>query len=382
MLVILALLVYLFWYYHATEVRSIVRWIRYGEMWLMSWFLGPNFTVNFNGEKVSWWQGFELAPRFRNEELKYQHLSYFVALAMQPLRPVFVGILAFFAWWSIFYGPNTHYRKVLNLEGLIKRQSFAFPVIQPFVKFNPAKQPPRPPGSPVPAELPLFAEALGPEEWLAYNSIPAPDGKIDEEAATRAFQKQLGPRWRGPDALEPYQQVLLAAFALKASRKRKESDHMLSRLAVCWNSSGIKLRRNRTLLRDARRVLRDKNLAGKTIAQCNRHAFVTTALIRALFFARNEGGVLAPAQFVWLRGHDRNLWYPLNNLGRQSFHTEAMGAMAHFKAERLTQRPIPVPKVEDAVATLKEYMSSPRARPIPQMDYSKSKKKKGIKAAS
>ena len=102
--------------------------------------------------------------------------------------------------------------------------------------------------------------------------------------------------------------------------------------------------------------------------------------MRALAFARSEGGVLAPAQFVWLRAHDRGLWYPLNNMGRQSFHMEAMGAMAHFKAERMTQRPIPVAKMGDAVKTIKEYMGSQRARPIPQLDYSGSKKK-GIKAA-
>jgi intracellular multiplication protein IcmP len=39
-----------------------------------------------------------------------------------------------------------------------------------------------------------------------------------------------------------------------------------------------------------------------------------------------------------------------------------------------------VPKVADAVKTIRDYMASSRARPIPQLDYSGSKKK-GIKAA-
>ncbi len=59
---------------------------------------------------------------------------------------------------------------------------------------------------------------------------------------------------------------------------------------------------------------------------------------------------------------------------------EALGAMSHFKAEKMTQRPIPVPKVDHAVDTIQEYMSSIKARPIPQLDYSKSKKR-GIKKA-
>jgi intracellular multiplication protein IcmP len=379
-LIAIAFLTWLFWHFQAENVRDMVRWVRYGEMWLISFFIDNDYTVLYKKQPVNWEQGFKLTPRWRAGELSYGHLAYFGALTMQPLRPLFLILCALAAFWCMLYGPSRQHRSSFDLEGLIRAQAKNFPVIAPFVKFNPAKQKPRPPGSPVPAELPLFAEALGPEEWLAYNSIPAPDGKIDEQAAAKAFEQQLEGRWKGSKGLEPYQQILLASFCLKASRKRTDSDDMLSRLALCWSEGGLKLNRDRPLLRDARRVLRDSDLAGKTLSQCNRHAFVTTAMMRALFFARSEGGVLAPAQFVWLRGHNRALWYALNNLGRQSYHMEALGAMAHFKAERLTQRPIPVPKMEDGVKTLKEYMTSLRARPIPQLDYSGSKKK-GIKAA-
>ena len=281
----------------------------------------------------------------------------------------------------MFRGPQTHYRTRLGLEGLIHRQAENFSVIAPFVDFNPANQPPRPPGSPVPAELPLFAEALGPEEWLSYYQIPVPDGKIDEAAAAKAFQKQLMGRWKGAMVLKPYQQILLAAFCLKAARKRGESDELLGRLSLCWDfKRGLALSRDKTLLKEARRILKDQKLSGSTLAKCNQHAFVTTALMRGLAVAREEGGVLAPAQFAWLRGHDRTLWYPLNNLGRQSFHMEALGAMAHYKAEKMTQRPIPVPKVNFAVQTITEYMQSTRARPLPQLDYSGSKRG-GVKKA-
>lgn len=381
MLVVLGVLLWLFWYYFHIEVRNMVRWIRYGEMWVIQWFMDDDKQVVFGRDLVSWERGFNDTPNFKKDDMNYRHLSYFTALAMQPMKMVFVAIFSAAAMWCMFLGPGTQFRRKYDLEGLIERQSMNFPIIRPFVNFNPQKQPPRPPGSPVPAELPMFAEALGPEEWIAYNVIPCPDGKIDEAAAARAFRQQLGPRWKGPNELEPYKQILLACFCLKASRKRKDADRMIGRLALCWSGkSGLRLSRDGGLLREARRVLKDKNLAGKTLAQCNRHAFETTALLRALAFAREEGGVLAPATFVWLRGHDRVLWYPLNNMGRQSFHPEAMGAMSHYKAERMTQRPIPVPKVEDAVKTIKEYMGSQRARPIPQLDY-KDSKKRGVKKA-
>lgn len=375
MLIIFAILAYIFWYFYATDVRNIIRWIRYGEMWVLSWFIDNDYSVIFNGREANWQKGFEDTPKWRAGVLTAQHMSFFSALAMQPLKIIFTVIFAGGGLWCIFYGPGTHYRRRMNLETFMRQQARNFPVIAPLVSFNPAKQPPRPPGSPVPAELPAFAEALGPEEWLAYNSIAVPNGKIDEESAASAFVQQLGGRWKGPSALKPYQQILLAAFCLKAARKRAEADEMLGRLASCFRNETLKLGHDRNLLRDARRILRDSSIAGKTLAQTNRHAYVTTALLRALHFARAEGGVMAPAQFVWLRAHDRALWYPLNNLGRQSYHMEALGAMAHFKAERMTQRPIPVPKVDGAVQTIREYMASRRARPIPVLDYSRSKKK-------
>ena len=232
----------------------------------------------------------------------------------------------------------------------------------------------------MPAELPPFAEALGPEEWLAYNEIPIKDKVLDKNALFQAFTKQLGGRWKGVKGLKPYQQVLLAGFCLKASRRRDDADDLMGRIARCWShEKGLQLGKEPGLLRDARKILKNKDLAYKTLKNCNQHAWQNTALLRGLLTARQEGGVMAPSQFVWLRAHDRNLWYPLNNLGRQSNHAEAIGAMAHFKQERRVQRPIPKPKVQEAVESMVEYMASNNARPVPELDYSQSKNKRGIK---
>lgn len=389
MLVIFAVIIAIFWYYFDSEVRNAVRWIRYYEMTAIKFFvevfqsagLMEEYKIAFRDREFDWFVGYESVPEVPADRLNYNHLAFFSALAMQPLKLVFCGILGLMAIWAIFRGPNTQYRSVLNLEGLIGRQCETFPIISPILEFNPAKQPPRPPGSPVPAELPLFAEALGPEEWLAYYQIPVPDGVVDEDAAFQAFRKQLAGFWKGPQKLAPYKQVLLAAFCLKAARKRNDADAMMGRLARCWDhKNGLQLSKDKKLLKQARAILADKKLSGETLAKCNQHAYETTALMRGLLTAREEGGVLQSAQFVWLRAHDRTLWYPLNNLGRQSFHAEALGAMSHFKCERRTSRPIPVPKMEDAIDTIKGYMKSPNKRPIPQLDYSGSTKR-GVKKA-
>jgi len=372
--VIFCLLI-LLWYFQADNIRNGIRWVRIGEMWVSSLFVGDDYIVTEKelpiGKLGEIRDGVAEIPK---EELTPRVMDVVALTALWPLRYAFSAILMFLAFWSMFYGPKSHYRTTLDLNRMIKRQAKVFPIISPFVSFNPASQPPRPPGAPVPAELPAFAEALGPEEWLAYNDIPAPDGKIDPNAAARCFATQLGAPWRGPMHLAPYRQVLLAAFCLKAARKRSEADTMLGELAKCWTfERGLRL--NSNLLREARKILRNKDLCSKVMTKCNQHAYENTAIVRALLTAREEGGVLAPAQFVWLRAYDRTLWYPLNNLGRQSFHMEALGALCHFKAERMAQRPIPRPKMEDAVKSISDYMSSSNARPIPQLDYSNSKKR-------
>lgn len=376
----------LFWYFKEYDVKNVIRWVRWSEMYLISFFVDDDYAITYTAIRdgkpyaidINYKTALEQVKNLDKYQLSDEIMGMIGMLAMKPLQYIFMAVIFAMGFWALRKGPGTQYRRKLNLDGLIGVQAKIFPYITPFVKFNPSSQPVRPPGAPVPSELPLFSEALGPEEWLAFHQIPIPDGKMDEHAAYIAFAGQLGPRWQGWMKLAPYKQVLLAAFCMKAARKRKESDDMLGRLAGCWQGTkGLNMGVDKKLISESRKFLKS-DAAKKTLAQCNMHAFETTALIRALQVARQEGGVLAPAQFVWLRGHNRTLWYPLNNLGRQAFHMEAVGAMCHFKAEKMTQRPIPKPKVNEAVQSIVAYMKSSRARPIPQLDY-KVGKTRGIK---
>jgi len=376
LLCVVAVLIWILWYYQSANIRDFVRWIRYAEMSVVSVFVGNDHIIySGNGDPIARLGEIkQLAKETDKSQLTTRSMDVIATGALQPLRYVFSLILILLAFWALFRGPKSMLRQKLDLNHLIKRQANNFPAIAPFVRFNPTTQPPRPPGAPVPAELPLFAEALGPEEWIAFYDLPVPNGKLDGDAAARAFTRQLGPPWRGTMHMAPYKQVLLAAFCLKSVRKRSEADEMLGKLSKCWSfENGLKL--NNSLIAQARKILRNRDISGKTLAKCNQHAYENTVMLRGLASAREEGGVLAPAQFVWLRAHDRLLWYPLNNLGRQSYHMEAIGAICHYKAEKMAQRPIPRPKVENAVTVISEYMLSPNARPIPALDYSKSKKR-------
>lgn len=365
----------LFWHFKGEEVKDSIRWLRVFQLWCVSWFIDDDrYMVPWGSTFLNFEKWYEFSYTTPKEGLNGDSMNQISTLAMYPLRFVWTGLLLLMGFWALFKGPKTQHRKKLDINMLIRHQAQVFPTISPFVTFNPSALPPRPPGAPVPADLPPFAEALGPEEWLAYNDVPVPDGKVDPEAAGRAFAAQLGDPWRGAMHLAPHRQVLLAAFCLKSVRKRAEADSLLGRLAASWSyERGLNI--PSALLREARKILRNRDLAGNILSLCNQHAYENTALLRGLATAREEGGVLAPAQFVWLRAHDRVLWYPLNNLGRQAFHIEALGAICHYKAEKITSRPIPRPKIEDAVTAITDYMSSGKARPIPPLDYSRSKRR-------
>ena len=213
----------------------------------------------------------------------------------------------------------------------------------------------------MPNDLPMFAEALSPTEWLRLHRIAPYDSMehersndpLDRDAAFFCFAEQLGPRWRSALDLPWHQKGLFAAFALKAARKRDEADKLLGELAMAANpKKGMALALNSKLKRQIIAIIRDPRIGGSAEKIAMRHAYVAPAMMRLLEYSRERGGVLAPATFLWLRGADRALWYPLNNMGRQSFHIEAAGAIAHLNAEKAARSPLFSPKVQSAVDTL------------------------------
>jgi intracellular multiplication protein IcmP len=78
--------------------------------------------------------------------------------------------------------------------------------------------------------------------------------------------------------------------------------------------------------------------------------------------ARLRAGVLAPAQFAWLKLVDRALWYSLHSLGYETegygryLHPnprpEAGGARDHWAAERAAGEPVIRPSVERALEAI------------------------------
>jgi intracellular multiplication protein IcmP len=109
--------------------------------------------------------------------------------------------------------------------------------------------------------------------------------------------------------------------------------------------------------------LRKSEVIDPVAAAMDRHFFTTPALMSALTEARRRAGVLAPAQFAFLKLVDRRLWYALHSLGFESDgpkrhphpcqRVEAIGARDHWAAERLAWRPIGFASVDRAIGAIK-----------------------------
>lgn len=283
-------------------------------------------------------------------------LGYIGRLVGSYLRWILVPVCAFVVYYALYKTDRNKFRTAFGLESFIKVQAKVWPVIAPIVNFNPAKSSSRVIGDPVPSKLPLFAESLAPEEWLSYHQVNVVKSLPEREAMYSAFAMQLGPRWAGYGKLPPYIQALVAAFALKGVQKRDESDELLGRISLCWSDKkGFKL--TPELASEIKGLLKDPKVGGEAQKIIEKHAYRSTAVLGMLKWARFMGGVLASAQFLWLRGVDRHLWYALNNLGRRSFHTEGSGAMAHYMAEEIAQKALVVPRLETAIVTMNKYVS-------------------------
>ena len=382
-IVILALII--FWHFFRLPILETLRWVRLGELWTVGlfshqhdacvkWLIhapikGPDMSPGMIGMTYDCFGASYLASLPQADRPDYfaltgismgvieQKATYYIRW---PLAAAFAAL----AVYIFYYSPRGLFRTKHTLETFIRTQAKMWPVIAPIVDFNPIKSSARVPGSMIPDKLPLFAEALSPEEWVSWHRIPVTNGVVDREVARRALLLQLGPRWHGIQDLPPYFQALFAAFALKGAQKREESDDFLGKISLGWNAkTGFRL--DPAVASEVHKILKDPDMGGKADEQAAMHAYRTTAMLGTLRWARSMGGVLAPGQFIWLRGTDRNLWYALNNLGRRSFHAEGMGAMAHFMAEQAAKKPLPIPRVDTAIATLNQFLSDPEKRSIP-----------------
>lgn len=365
------------WHYYKLELLTVLRYLREAELFVTGLFIPEHKACFMWAREASldgsipsqaaykWAQvcfaaeGIRSLPQEEAVEL-YNITSTSIGVVGGKVASIArwpaSAALLWMIYFSLFKSKRNWFKTTYTLESFIRIQSKMWPVILPIVNFIPSKFSARIPGEAVPDKLPPMAEPLSPEEWVSFHRIPVTNGIPDRDAVRRAMLLQLGPRWTGEDCLTMPQRALLAAFALKGVQKREASDEFLGEISKYWTiEKGLALPAE--MIKKIDSILSDPDVGERAFMEAGHHAYRTTALLGVLKWARAMGGVLAPAQFLWLRAVDRVLWYALNNLGRRAFHSEGAGALAHYMAELGAQKPLVVPRLDTAIVTLNQYLS-------------------------
>jgi intracellular multiplication protein IcmP len=253
----------------------------------------------------------------------------------------------------------TRFCRNLDLDGLMREQAPFFRGTAPFaarrLRLSGVAE-----GEPRPAD-----PALNAREWIdRYATV---NGHFEEIKAREELYRQLGKVWSAPAEADPHVRCLLAAFALHGAKKRSEALALLGDLAESLRPAAKEGREGpprplsfpKALVDVADRWLREADLMQPVVKAMARHGFTTPALMSALTEARLQAGVLAPAQFGFLKLVDRRLWYALHSLGFPSGgpggqvdpqpRVEAIGARDHWASECVAGEPLVNPAIDRAI---------------------------------
>lgn len=291
----------------------------------------------------------------------------------QAFRIPAAGLMLVLAGLCMWRAAPSRYKRSFDLDGLIREQALSFPTAHAFAARHLRLVAPSP-------DLRPLDYALTPEEWAGRHAR-TPDGAFDGTAARQALALQLGPPWRGVERAAPPVRALFAVFALHRAEHRRKAQHVLGCLSKAATAIGEDapegpaeaLTLPRTAMQDVDTVLGDVDIVAPAAAICAGHAYTHTALMALLNEARLRAGVLAPAQFVWLKLVDRPLWYALHSLGFEtegfgrSMHPnpciEAAGARDHWAAERMAGRSLAEPEIERALDALRAALRPRQTTP-------------------
>lgn len=258
-----------------------------------------------------------------------------------------LGLLAVIIYLS---SPTMRFKKTYDMQILINQEKDNWPQINPVAGIDLVK---------ADIDQGPWAMALPPMKFAkkyqllqlervipvdSYNITPKTIMHLKRDDAYRVFALQVGRYWRGVDYLNIHTKALFAVCAARANRDRDGGINLL--LHIAQSAASGKLDFTGT---DALLAKHKNNKAVVKLTQS--HAFVLTVMASLLKLARTDG-VLAVADFLWLKPIDRPLWYMLNSVGRQTPHPEVGGPFAHWLAELKFGRKLIIPMVEEAVNAL------------------------------
>ncbi len=340
------------WYKFHVAIVSIIFQLKLAEIDLISLFISVP-VLN------SWVAYIHNMPP---GSVDWDHLVGLCYAVGHYMRYPFGAVLIVMCVWVYTKDIGLRFRRTHSMKTLRAQEQRNWPQIMPITEKNLAAEDVR---------LGPWAMALSPLEFAKqYNLLKKDEfaqrgashmsdpltATIKKGESRRIFTLQLGPYWNGFDALPPHTKALAAIFIAKINRDRDGAAKLLKILS----QSSIKGKLDVTMVPSLLSKHRNTELVQDIV---QKHAYVTTAMAALLQGARQDG-VLASADFLWLKPIDRRLWYVLNNVGRQTAFVETAGIFAHWAVERSLGQKCLMPMIEEAVKALelaiKEVKLSPK----------------------
>lgn len=351
-IVVATCLALLLWYEFHTQLSEIVLYCAGAELRVIALFTHQYDQVLIN------------LAHAKPENVSSQTLWDLCTLTGQAILLPSLGLFILIGALCGIQTPRAIYRQRFGLEGMTRMLAKIHPIGQAWVGGAAKLTPPAPEGKPLrPMDPPLT-----PGEWLQRY---APGEVSDTETVHKchdALLRQLGTPWRSPVELSTVELCLFMVFNLYYIRQKDQAQALLEALSAAlsghWKKGEIRqfVQLDKAFTQKMKKAYATGNwTSGIEIA--SRHAYVRPALMSLLQEARKKSGVVNPSLFSIVQLVDRDLWlilcalsYPMPGRPLHAIVTtsctEAAGALEHWRAECLNQKPSPEPQLAQTLTSL------------------------------
>lgn len=268
--------------------------------------------------------------------------------------------------------PGLNFTRPHTIASFVRENKRAYPHLRLFGDLDLLAEP---------LDHPLFGMSQTSRQFAVHHRLIAgwqqdEDGTftptLDRKRAAEVFRSQLGRLWTHDRALSEGEALLMAIAMPRAAATDTSLDDAAFNAALadsdrmvvwCWDQFAPS--ESRSTIEERLRPAIDLTLAHEVIGRyidrpvirevLRQHAFTRTILV-ALFMQARRLGVLPPAEVRWMRFFDRDLWYLVENMGRQGGYAEGAAALSHYLYESRARSGIPEAQVDKAVTALDQAM--------------------------
>lgn len=340
------------WYFFKTYIVAFILTIRLYEADLVGMFVPAGWTEHLNNikefiltAKQGGWVGVNFTDLMDISNAVGSFIRYPIMIILMGL-----GLIIYLS------NPLSRYKRTHSMKTLLDAEMNNWPQVIPVSKLDLVNTD-IDKGPWAMAVQPMdFAKAHKlivfdpPKNRSRFASKIQPTATIDRDEARKVFAMQLGRYWTNVEALPIHARALFAVFAARVPGDRDSAWKLLEQIARSAEQGKPNFSGADALLQ--------KHKANKLVTKLTqRHAYEHGVLASMLELARQDG-VLAVADFIWLKPIDRKLWYMLNSVGRQTPFPEVSGSFAHWIAEKEFGRRLNVPMVEEAVNGLEDAIKN------------------------